>query len=201
MTMQIYSMSFVTPTEGLSAKLSTAKQVTDTLSEIEHFTACSGSNWIGEVIYEFSKKINLTNLQFLNIKNLNEADYRFDVIEEEDEDEEPYSRYLIFTLDGEKTIKAYKELQFLFNYFSSCALTSEIELFYFDMNDAQKAIQEVNAIEYDIAKQNGLTRCLSAESEYANPYYFLGFMTVIGRLLEEAINKKYTFIHIIEDML
>ena len=73
----------------------------------------------------------------------------------------------------------YEKLRTLINSFAAGFPFSSITslpttLSGYGITDAQKAIQEVNTIEYDIAKQNGLTRCLSAEREYANPYYFLG---------------------------
>ena len=184
--------------------LSTANQLDELLSKLGYFSACSGRGWIGEVINNISKEIDLNGLFFLKTDNANDANYRFDISEDEDEDEdedemEVFSRYLVFVLDSKKILKAIEDLERLFVFFKNSALSAKIRSFDFDMNEAQEAIREIDNSEYDLAKNNGLSRCLNVDREYTNPYYFLAFLTVVRNLLVEAAHKNLDFIHVVDD--
>jgi hypothetical protein len=150
MSMYIVTYSFISSIDMLYESLSTANGVSEMIDSSETFSASSRNGWIAETINAFSKKIDLTNLLFLNMNNASDANFSLDIIEEEDEDEEAYCRYLVFILENEKIIKAHKELQTLFDYFAACSLSTQIQSFDFDMNDALEAMQEVNCLEYDI---------------------------------------------------
>ncbi len=192
MSMYISTYSFYSSSDVLYESLSTANGVSDMIDTSQAFSASSRNGWIAETINTFSKKIDLTNLSFLNINNANSANFKLEILEEEDD--EVYCQYLVFILDDEKNIKARKDLEKLFDFFVNCSLSAEIQSFDFDMTDAQDAIEEVKTLD-------GLARCLDVEREYTNPYYFLGFLTMIDKLLQDATSKNSSFIHVIVDML
>ena len=169
------------------------------MNESEYFSACSGGNWIGEVINYFSKEIDLKYLNFLKISNEDYANYSFDVFDEEDE--EVYSCYLVFILSQGHIIKAIENLDELLKFFRECSLSLKIQSFNFVMSDAQDAIRRINNLDYYLANKEGLNFCLNADREYTSSYYFLGFIITIKKLLEEAKSKGLNYVHIIEKLL